>query len=108
MAGYASTNMAKPFRITSTAQVGRANDGKFTRLVADAPPKVLGSTVEKGIPLNAAIRAAAVPDRETGKGAPQNVAGPGSPAKAPVFPDAIPWPKAGPVNDANRKPFKGV
>jgi len=98
--------MAKPFRVTSQAQVGRTSDGKFTRLVGSAPPQVIDETIKRGIELNQVIREQQVPDRLVGTGAPKNVAGPRAQAKAPVYPDAIPWPEAGPTNDANRKPFK--
>ena len=98
--------MTKPYKITSQVQVGRTSDGRFTRLVAEAPPQVIDETIRKGVDLNAAIREARVPDRLVGTGAPKNVAPIGAKTRAPVYPDAIPWPKAGPVNDANRKPFK--
>lgn len=98
--------MAKPFKLTTQAAIGRGEGGRFERLVSAAPPEVIRRTYEDGIELNQAIREAAVPDRLVGKGEPENVAGPGSRAKAPVYPDAIPWPKAGPVNDADKKPFK--
>ena len=98
--------MAKPFRVTSTAQVGRQSDGKFTRLIGAAPPQVIDETTKRGVDLNQVIREKQVPDRLVGTAAPKDVSGPGSKAKAPVYPDAIPWPAAGPTNDADRKPFK--
>ena len=96
----------KPFRVTSQAQVGRSSDGKFTRLVGTAPPQIIDESVDRGIRMNEVIREKAVPDRLVGTAPPKNVAGPRAEAKAPVYPDAIPWPKSGPVNDGNRKPFK--
>ena len=99
--------MAKlPFRVaTAVPELGRLADGKFTKLVSASPPQVINKSIA-GVRMNEVIREVAVPDRLVGSGAPKNVAGPSADAKAPVYPDAIPWPAAGPTNDANRKPFK--
>lgn len=97
----------KPFKITSQVQLGRSGDGRFTKqLVAAAPPQVLDLTIDKGVRLNEAVNTSRVPDRAVGDGPKKDVAGPNARVPSPVYPDSLPWPKAGPVNDANRRPFK--
>lgn len=99
--------MGKPFQIKSEAAIGRGPAGQFQRLVTPkGPVQVIDESGEKGIPLPEVLRSVAVPDTEVGMGAPQNVAGPGAAAPAPVYPAALPWGPAGPVNDANKKPMK--
>lgn len=99
----ASSSVAKPpYKITSTPNIGRSENGRFVRLVSEAAPKVLSESLSRGVLLNDKLREVRVPDREVGMGAAKNVAGPGAPTKAPVYPDAIPWPKA----DNGHKPFK--
>jgi hypothetical protein len=97
--------VTKPFSIPSAGQ-RRGPDGKFVKLEAAPPPEVLDETIEQGVSLTTVLRSVSVPDRETGRGAPKNVASPGAKMSAPVFPDSIPWPASGPVNDAGKLPFK--
>ena len=98
--------MSKPFKVTSpVTTIGRSSDGKFTR--APLPAEVIAkASADTGATNGEALRAAMVPDRPVGKGAPKDVGGPGANALAPVYPDAQPWPEAGPHNDANKVPFK--
>lgn len=101
--------MPKPFKLTtpSDAGIGRRPDGKFVRIASPTPAQVIDEHgAETGATNNEALRAARVPDREVGKGAPKDVSAPGATAPAPVYPDALPWPEAGPINDADRVPFK--
>lgn len=86
----------KPFRITSQVALGRDASGRYTKLVPASPPQVLAETL-KGVTLNDAIRAARVPDRETGESAPNRKSG-----ESTIYPDSIPWPAA----SSERKPFK--
>lgn len=86
----------KPFRIAPQVTFGRDASGRYTKLTSTSPPQVLAETL-KGVPLNDAIRAARVPDRETGEGAPNRKDG-----ESPIYPDSIPWPVVG----SDRKPFK--
>ena len=99
--------MAKPFKLSGGSGTGPTRDdsGRFMR--SPLPGQVIEKyPAEKGVTNNEALRAMRVPDRMVGTGSPKNVAGPGSPAPAPVYPDALPWPKAEPFNDANKVPFK--
>jgi hypothetical protein len=99
--------MAKPFKLSGSSGTGPARDsgGRFLR--AALPGELVTKyPAEKGFTDNEALRALRVPDRMVGEGKPKNVAGPGATAPAPVYPDALPWPKAEPFNDANKVPFK--
>jgi len=98
--------MGKPFKLANSESGPRREDaGKFVRM--PLPGQVIERfSATDGITNEQALRAARVPDRMVGEGAPKNVAGPGYPAPAPVFPDALPWPKAEPFNDANKAPYK--
>lgn len=99
--------MAKPFKLSGGSGTGPTRDdsGRFMR--SPLPGQVIEKyPAEKGVTNNEALRAVRVPDRMVGSGAPKDVAGPGAAAPAPVYPDALPWPKAEPFNDANKVPFK--
>jgi hypothetical protein len=101
--------MAKPFRLSSQSDLGiaRGASGRFEKLVTPLPAQVIAKhSADNGATNNDANRAARVPDRMVGSGAPKDVGGPGAKAPAPVYADAIPWPEAGPNNDADRKPFR--
>ena len=101
--------MPKPFKINTPrdAGIGRASNGQFVRVTAPLPAQVIDkNSADTGATNSEALRAARVPDREVGKGAPKDVGGPNANAPAPVYPDAIPWPDAGPINDANKVPFR--
>lgn len=65
------------------------------------PNAVADIAVEKDVTNAAALRAAAVPMRDVGKGAPENVGGPGAAAGAPVYPEANPFPPA-----EDKRPFR--
>ena len=97
----------KPFKVTTEAALGRNADGRFTKLIPSTPMQVIDRSGTNGVPLPDEVRASQVPDRDVRVGvAPVNVAGPGAGAPAPVYPEALPWPEAGPNNDANKLPFK--
>lgn len=100
--------MPKPFKLTTPdPTIGRGADGKFTRVAAPLPAQVIEKVgADTGATNNEALRAVRVPDREVGKGSVKDVGGPGANAPAPVYPDALPWPEAGPINDADKVPFK--
>jgi len=101
--------MAKPFKLSNPGDLGivRASDGRFAKL--PLPAEVLAkNSADTGATNNEANRAARVPDRMIGAGAPKDVAPPSAGAPAPVYPDALPWPEAGPYNDAGRTPFRGM
>ena len=100
--------MPKPFKLsTPAAEIARRTDGRFTKVVAALPAEITNKFgAAEGVTNAEAMRAAAVPMREVGPGTPQNVGGPGAKAPTPVYPPALPWPEAGPFNDADRKPFR--
>jgi hypothetical protein len=100
--------MPKPFKLTTPEPtLGRRSDGKFVRIQAPLPAQVIAkNSADTGATNNEALRAARVPDREVGDDEVKDVSGPNANAPAPVYPDAIPWPEAGPINDAGKVPFK--
>lgn len=100
--------MSKPFRVvTPVAEIARRTDGRFEKVVAALPAQIMARRgAAQGVTNAEAMRAEMVPMREVGPGAPKNVGGPGSKAPTPVYPDALPWPGAGPFNDADKKPFR--
>lgn len=100
--------MGKPFKLSTPAtEIARRTDGKFTKVVAPLPAQVVAKYgAAEGVTNGEAGRAARVPMSDVGMGSPKDVGGPGAPAPAPVYPPALPWPEAGPFNDAGRKPFR--
>lgn len=100
--------MPKPFKLsTPAAEIARRTDGRFTKVVAPTPAEIMNRYgAAEGVTNAEAMRAAAVPMHDVGPGAPKDVGGPGAKAPAPVYPPALPWPEAGPFNDANKKPFR--
>jgi hypothetical protein len=98
--------MSKPFKITTPEPIiGRTVDGKFARI--PTPAQVIDkNSADTGATNGEANRAARVPDRAIGDGSAKDVSGPGANTPTPVYPDALPWPEAGPNNDAGKLPFK--
>lgn len=86
--------MSKPFKITSPQPTGwrDPNSGKFTRVVPPAPPQIVREASQRGVPVNQVIEENRAPEHPTPAGKPSG--------------QEIPWPEAGPVNDADKKPMK--
>lgn len=87
--------MGKSFKITSDPQpaVYRGEKGRFTtRVVPPAPPQIVRQAAERGVEVNKVIEENRSPEHPTPPGKPN--AG-----------EEIPWPAAGPYNDANKKPM---
>ena len=97
--------MAKPFRVTGPSQavtIGRLPDGRFRRLEAPEPAEIRKEALTSGETVEDIVRAKRVPHHPVGAAAPKTTDG----APQPVYEDAVPWPEAGPVNDAGRMPMK--
>lgn len=87
----------KPFRVDapgpSATDIGRMPDGKFTRFQPPGPPRIVRESSERGVDVDVVIGENRAPEHPSPKGSP-----PGS--------QEIPWPPAGPINDANKKPMR--
>lgn len=107
--------MGKPFKLNdegtteaatalsgpvAQANVGRGVDGKFAKLEGASPGDLADEAKALGVDLQEAARANRVPDKEVGSDTPRMSGGDA------VYEDAIPWPEAGPYNDADRPPMK--
>jgi len=83
--------MAKPFKL-ATSTPPRDSSGRFTQPIPPAPPQVADEARRDGTSADVAANEVAVADHPT----------PGSAKRG----EEIPWPKAGPVNDAGNKPMR--
>lgn len=81
--------------------IGRAPDGKFVRLEAATVEAVRQMAVDEGIKVDEVIRRERVPDFQVPAKATTDTAT-GTVQQA----NSIPWPPAGPVNDADRPPMR--
>jgi hypothetical protein len=81
----------KPFKITQPGEagIGRAADGKFTRIVPPGPQRIMKEATEQGLDVDRVISERRAPDHAVPKGNPLSTG-----------------PEGGPVNDANKKPFR--
>lgn len=98
--------MAKqPFTLrTPVPELARNSGGRFVRM--PTPQQFIDrGAAAQGITNGQALRAQQVPDHPVGPGV-KDTRSPGSPAPAPVYEPAMPWPAPGPINDANKKPFR--
>ena len=96
--------MGKPFRVvepTSRANIGRAPDGKFVTLEQPQARELLEEAKDGGELVSEVLRARRVPEKAVGSEEPTSEAG-----RDAVYADAIPWPPAGPINDAGRPPMR--
>lgn len=82
------------------ANVGRTVDGKFAKLERATHRAVAHEAKEDEVTVAEASRAARVPEKAVGSDTPKMV------GRDAVYEDSIPWPEAGPTNDAARPPFK--
>lgn len=109
--------MPKPFKLSaqpSDAGIGRLPDGKFVRLEAPSPPKIREEAMAEGETVTEVLRERRVPHHPVGSETPRETQpnqrmGPsetGGHPQAPVYEDSIPWPKAGPTNDADKPPMR--
>jgi hypothetical protein len=97
--------MAKPFRITGPAKasigIGRAPNGKFVRLEAATGAELLQMAQDEGVKIDEVLRRERMPDNS------QTADAVSSDELGTVHQsNSIPWPPAGPINDADRPPMR--
>lgn len=100
MQGEAAANEGTQGDAVRLANVGRGPDGKFARLEAPQAGEVVEEAKDTGVPVQEAVRANRVPDKEVGSNTP-NMSGGDA-----VYEESLPWPEAGQYNDANKPPMK--
>lgn len=96
--------MGKPFKLEggdlNQANIGRAADGKFAKLEQPAAHDLVEEAKDEGKLVSDVMRERRVPEKEIGSEKPTEAEGDA------VYEDNLPWPEAGPVNDADKKPMK--
>lgn len=94
--------MGLPFKLQGPkVAVGRATDGKFTRIEEPCPGKVHEQAKSEGRSVEDVVAEQRAPDRAVGSDTAQEAEGGGT-----IYPETLPWPEAGPINDDDRKPMK--
>lgn len=82
------------------ANVGRGGNGRFAKLEQPCPGEVAEEAKDTGKSVQETSRANRVPEKAVGDDSPEMSGGDA------VYPPSLPWPEAGPVNDAARAPMK--
>jgi len=100
--------MGKPFKIIEQEQgpvalVGRNELGKFHRIEAQTPEELKSEARARGVMVQAIATQRQAPDTEVSSENKSTESG-----SAASYDPALPWPPAGPVNDANNLPFKNL
>jgi hypothetical protein len=85
------------------ANVARASDGKFRSLEQQTPHEIRTLAEDQGKLADDVVSEQRVPDRLVGESG-QSTEVPG--VRQRTYAQALPWPEAGPVNDAGRSPMK--
>lgn len=97
--------MGKPFRITGPASavtnIGRAPNGKFVRVEAPTNAQLMRMAQDEGESIEDVLQRERTADHDE-PSAPKTTPEHGTVHEA----NTIPWPPAGPINDANRPPMR--
>jgi hypothetical protein len=88
--------MGKPFKISTPAPT-RDDRGRFVQLTPPSPPQIVDKARQSGTPVDEVVAEERVPDHP--------ISNPTKKADG-TYETEIQWPKAGPVNDANKKPMR--